>query len=229
MSHAPAARTLEVRHLQLARAAFAAIAAIMITFSPDHSAPVGLAVFSGFAIATGIAFFAAVWLVYPAGRRWPAVLLGTLNLLAGMISGLGFLRTNEILFALVIAWAVTTGVVEIASGARGLRQAPTAPEAERFAAPPMPRAQARDALTVGILTTVLAIALALVPSGYALRYYIEDAQQTFTLTGVTIAVGIFGAYAAIVAVYLAIAAFSPRTTVAAQASRDSEQTPGGGM
>ena len=36
--------------------------------------------------------------------------------------------------------------------------------------------------------------------------------QTFTLTGIIIGVGIFGAYAAIVAVYLAIAGLSPRKT-----------------
>ena len=46
------ARTFEVRHVQLGRALFAAVAAIMITFSADHSAEVGLAVFSGWAIAT---------------------------------------------------------------------------------------------------------------------------------------------------------------------------------
>ena len=40
MSSAAASRTFEVRHVQLARAAFAALAAIMITFSPDHSAVV---------------------------------------------------------------------------------------------------------------------------------------------------------------------------------------------
>ena len=60
MTPAASARTLDVRHLQLARAAFAAIAAIMVTFSPDHSSAVGLAVFSGFAIATGIVFAVAV-------------------------------------------------------------------------------------------------------------------------------------------------------------------------
>ena len=48
------------------------------------------------------------------------------------------------------------------------------------------------------------------PTQYALRYTIDEANETFTLTGIIIGVGIFGAYAAIVAVYLAIAGFSPR-------------------
>jgi len=49
-----------------------------------------------------------------------------------------------------------------------------------------------------------------VPTTYALRYTIEDANATFTLTGIIIGVGVFGAYAAIVAVYLGIAGLSPR-------------------
>ena len=40
------ARAFTVRHVQLLRALFAAAAAVMITFSPDHSAAVGLSVFS---------------------------------------------------------------------------------------------------------------------------------------------------------------------------------------
>ncbi len=225
MSDVPAARTFEVRHLQLARAAFAAIAAVMITFSPDHSAPVGLAVFSGFAIATGLAFLIAAWLVYPMGRRWPAVLLGILTLVAGMVTGIGVWRTNEVFFAVVIAWAASTGLVELVSGWRGLGPPRMRPETERFAATPLPRTEARDAVTVGIITVVLAIALALVPSGYALHYYIEEAHQSFTLTDVTIAVGILGGYAAIIAVYLAIAAFSPRKP--AEAPSDGAHVPGG--
>ncbi|HZU93558.1 MAG TPA: acyl-CoA synthetase, partial [Microbacterium sp.] len=48
------ARTFTVRNVQLVRALFAAVAAAMITFSPDHSAAIGLSVFSGFAIATAL-------------------------------------------------------------------------------------------------------------------------------------------------------------------------------
>ena len=62
--------------MQIARAAFAAIAAMMVTFSPDHSAAVGMSVFSGFAFANGLVLLVASMAVYPAGRRWPAVVLG---------------------------------------------------------------------------------------------------------------------------------------------------------
>ncbi len=199
MTPAPTARSFEVRHVQLARAAFAALVAIMITFSSDHSAEVGFAVFSGFAIATALVFFVAAWLVYPSGARWPAVLLGVLSVVAGMAGGIGALRTVPLFFVVVVAWAITTGVVETVAGARDLRRRAGAP-----------RSQARDALTVGILTLVLGAALLLVPTQYALSYRIEGVDETFTLTGITIGVGVLGGYAAIVAVYLAIAGLSPR-------------------
>lgn len=208
MSSTPAVRAFEVRHLQLARALFAAIAAAMITFSPDHSAQVGLSVFSGFALATGLVFLLAAWLVYPAGQRWPAVLLGMLTAVAGMFGGIGSLRSVTLFFALVITWAAVTGLVEVLVGARALRLARRARQPKNL--------EARDTVTVGILTLVLAVALALVPSGFALQYYIADAGRSFTLTGVTIGVGIFGGYAAILAVFLAIAAFSPRSQPAVE-------------
>ena len=88
--------------MQLARAVFAALAAIMITFSPDHSAAVGMAVFSGWAIANAIIFFVSVWLVYPAGARWPSVLLGIVTAIAGMLGGIPSWRTTALFFSVVI-------------------------------------------------------------------------------------------------------------------------------
>jgi hypothetical protein len=205
-------RTLEVRHLQLARAFFAALAAVMITFSPDHSAAVGLAVFSGFAIATGLMWFAAVWLIFPKGDRWAAVLLGILALLAGMATGMPGLRTDTMYFVVVIAWSVLSGIVELVAGIRARRMTH------------LPRSQSRDAITIGALGILLGLGLLAVPVQYALTYTIEEAGQTFTLTGITIAVGIFGGYAAIVAVYLGIAAFSPRPTDAEATAPVTEAT-----
>jgi len=201
-SSAPA-RTLEVRHLQLARAVFAALAAVMITFSPDHSAAVGLSVFSGFAIATALVLLIAAWLVYPSGRRWPPVVMGVLTLLAGMAGGIVGWRSTTLFFVIVIAWAVATGFFELLSGILGRRSAA------------MPRSEARDAIVIGAVTILLGIGSLLIPAGYSLDYYLDDAQQWFTLTGIAIGVGVFGGYAAIVAVYLGIAAFSPRPAPAA--------------
>ncbi|GAB2848062.1 acyl-CoA synthetase [Microbacterium insulae] len=215
MTSASSARAFDVRHVQLARAAFAALAAIMITFSPDHSAQVGMAVFSGFAIATALVLLLSVWIVYPRGRRWPAAAVGGITLVAGMVGGLAPLRTVGGFFAVVIAWALLTGLVELIAGVRGLRG-----RARREIAPGVadarpvvdagPRSDSRDAVVVGAAGLLLGLALAVVPAGYSLRYTIEEAGQTLTLTGITIGVGLFGAYAAIVAVYLGIAGFTPR-------------------
>ena len=221
MTSAPPPRTFAVRHLQLARAAFAALAAVMITFSPDHSAAVGMSVFSGVAIATGLVLVVAVWLVYPATRRWPAILLGGVTLVAGMAGGLAPLRTVAGFFIVVIAWAIVSGVIETVAGIRAVRgpRAPRPPRAgavapwtppDSGAIAPAPRSEGRDAIVIGILTVVLGLALLLVNPAFSLQYTIDDVAETFTLTGITIGVGIFGGYAAIVAVYLAIAGFSPR-------------------
>jgi uncharacterized membrane protein HdeD (DUF308 family) len=192
----PAARAFEVRHVQLARALFAAIAAIMVTFSPDHSALVGLAVFSGFAIATGLVQLLAAWLVSPAGHRGAAILSGVLTLVAGMVAGVGAWRSTGLFFAVVIAWAALTGLTELIAGLRA-RRSPTRGDAPR------------DAILIGAITLALAVGTALVPAGYVLDYRVEGAGD-LTLTGIVIAVGIFGGYAAIVAVFLGIAGFSPR-------------------
>ncbi|QIG39013.1 acyl-CoA synthetase [Microbacterium sp. 4R-513] len=209
MSTSPAPRTFEVRHVQLARAVFAALAAVMITFSPDHSAAVGMSVFSGWAIATSIVFFVSIWLVYPSGQRWPSVLLGIVTVIAGMAGGVTAWRTTLVFFIAVIAWALLAGTIETVAGARARR-------ALRDSADAQARGEARDALTIGIITIVLGLGLLFVPTQYALNYYIEDAGRSFTLTGITIGVGIFGGYAAIIAVYLAIAGFSPRRASVAE-------------
>ncbi len=198
MSAASAARPLEVRHLQLARALFAAVAAIMITFSRDHSAGVGMAVFSGFATATALVFLVGAWLVHPRARRATPLTLGALTLVAGVVGGVPALRTSVAFFVVVISWAALSGLVELIAGLRH-RRAVDAPA----------RAAARDEILVGALGLALAAGLLLVNPAYALDYVIDEAGS-FTLTGITIGVGVFGGYAAIVAVFLGIAGFSPR-------------------
>lgn len=204
-----------VRHIQLARALFAAIAAIMITFSPDHSAVVGLSVFSGFAIATALVLLLGVWLAYPKGRRWPWLLTGSVTALAGMAAGMYPFRTVLGFFVIMVSWALVAGLMESMSGWWMLRH-----DVKRG---DMPRSEARDAIVVGALGVVLGVALLLVPAGYALPYTIAEADQTFVLTGIIIGVGIFGGYAAIVAVYLGIAGFSPRTDGPAEPETESTE------
>lgn len=191
---AVSARTFEVRHVQLARALFAALAAIMITFSGDHSAAVGLAVFSGWSIATAIVLLTSVWLVHTPGDRATPLALGLIALIAGMIAGLPGLRSVTLFFVLVIAWAVVSGIVELVSGIRRRGR-------DEFA---------RDAILIGAITLALALGLLLVNPAYSLEYFIKEVQRSYVLTGITIGVGVFGGYAAVIAVFLGIAGFSPR-------------------
>lgn len=208
-----AAPRFALRHVQLARAGIAAIAAIMVTFSSDHSAAVGLSVFSGFAIVTGLIELVSAWLTYPAGRRAVPLALGALSVVAGMLAGILVWRSTTFFFALVISWALVTGLIE-AIGALRERRSPAL------------RAEARDSLVTGATTVLLGLGLLLVPAQYVLTYSIENpttqANDEFTLTGIIIAVGIFGGYAAIIAVFLGIAGFSPRRDVVDGGSLDAD-------
>ncbi|MGM1018568.1 MAG: acyl-CoA synthetase [Actinomycetota bacterium] len=187
-------RTITVRHVQLLRALFAAAAALMITFSPDHSAAVGLSVFTGFAMATALALAIAAGLVVPRGSRWPLVLIAVVSILASTVGSVPAWRSTTLFFVIVITWALLTGLVELLGGLRARKAGD---------------ALARDAISVGVLTILLGLVLLVIPVNYAIDYTIEEAG-TFTLTGIILGVGIFGGYAAIIAVYLAIAGFSPQ-------------------
>ncbi|MFD5214206.1 acyl-CoA synthetase [Microbacterium sp. NPDC058345] len=198
-------RPFTARHVQLSRAALAAVAAVMITFSPDHSAALGLAVFGGFGIVTSLLLAVAAALVYPSGRRWPAVLLAAVTVVAGMASSVPAWRSDVLFFVVLITWAALTGLIELLAGIR-LRGSDGA----------------RDAVTVGILGLVLAAALLIVPAGFVQEYSIEGAG-TFSLTGIILGVGLFGAYAAVVAVFLGIAGLTPGAkTTAHDAATDAE-------
>ncbi|WP_449407012.1 acyl-CoA synthetase [Microbacterium maritypicum] len=188
------ARAFTARHVQLLRALFAAAAAVMITFSPDHSAAIGLSVFSGFVLTTSLVMILAVWLVFPAGQRWPWVVLALLGVAAGMAAGVPAWRTEDLFFIVVIAWALTTGLVELIVGLRARRAAdPTA----------------RDAITVGAFGLLLAVLLIAIPAGFVQPYAIKGAGE-FELTGIILGVGMFGGYAAIIAVFLGIAGLTPK-------------------
>ena len=204
------ARAFTARHVQLMRALFAAAAAVMITFSPDHSAAVGLSVFSGFVLATSLVLLLAVWLVFPAGERWSWLVLALLGIAAGMAAGIPAWRTEDLFFIVVIAWALATGLVELIVGLRARRAGDPA---------------ARDAIMVGAFGLLLAVLLLAIPAGFVQPYAIKGAGE-FELTGIILGVGMFGGYAAIVAVFLGIAGLTPkRADAAAAAATASEAAP----
>ncbi len=196
-------RPFTVRSVQLARAAMAAVAALMITFSPDHSAAVGLSVFGGFAIVTSLVLIVAAIVVHRAGQRWPSVLMGAITLVLGMAASIPTWRTDALFFVLVITWAALTGLVELISGIRTRGQDGS-----------------RDAITIGALGLLLAALLLLVPAGFVQDYAVEG--HAMSLTGIIIGVGLFGGYAAIVAVFLGIAGLAP----AAKSTATGEKTAG---
>ncbi|MFB4352570.1 acyl-CoA synthetase [Microbacterium sp. LS_15] len=196
------ARAFTPRHVQLLRALFAAAAAVMITFSPDHSAAVGLSVFSGFVLTSSLVMLLAVWLVFPVGQRWSWVVLALLGFAAGMTAGVPAWRTEDLFFVVVIAWALTTGVVELIVGLRARRAGETT---------------ARDSITVGAFGILLAVLLLTIPAGFVQPYAIQGAGE-FELTGIILGVGMFGGYAAIVAVFLGIAGLTPKRVEPAAAA-----------
>lgn len=196
------ARAFTPRHVQLLRALFAAAAAVMITFSPDHSAAVGLSVFSGFVLTSSLVMLLAVWLVFPVGQRWSWVVLALLGFAAGMTAGVPAWRTEDLFFVVVIAWALTTGVVELIVGLRARRAG---------------EGTARDSITVGAFGILLAVLLLTIPAGFVQPYAIQGAGE-FELTGIILGVGMFGGYAAVVAVFLGIAGLTPKRVEPAAAA-----------
>ncbi|MFD1715125.1 DUF308 domain-containing protein [Amnibacterium flavum] len=164
--------------VQLIGAGLAVLAAIAVTFSPDHSPAYGLSVFAGYALLSGAVTIAS------ASRTDRTRFATGLTVVQGIVSvvvgavGLSVLVFGEAsLLALVLAvviWAVPVGAAELVIGLR---------RSEASAA-------SRDQIFVGAATVLLAV-IALVGMG----------DSVFV-------VGWFGAYAAIVGVYLGIAAFS---------------------
>jgi uncharacterized membrane protein HdeD (DUF308 family) len=203
----------------IVRAVPAAALGLVITFVADHSAGLGLTAFGVFATVSGVLLAALAWVrLAGSGARAFLVAQGTVSVVAGVLALL--LRDGGIamFFLLVTMFAVITGFLELYSGLRTRR---------RFVA-------SGDWLVGGSLTILTAVALLLVPPG--LHQNIRTAEGTTgVLDASVVAVGILGAYAAILAVYLLIAGFSAKWgtqsvrggTAAAAPSTSETQTNGG--
>ncbi|MDF1477696.1 hypothetical protein PYV02_01200 [Leifsonia sp. H3M29-4] len=190
----------------LGRAIPALALAAVITFSADHSARLGLLCFGAFATVSGVLLSALVWRsrTTPAGRV--QLVQGAITLVAGIVglvlSGGGL----PFLVFLVTAWAAVTGMLELWLGIRyrGRDRA------------------ARDWIFAGALTALLAVAVLLVPPGLAQAFTGPDGV-TRELTAAVVVVGLLGAYAALLGVFLTIGAlslkWSPETGVVAPEPR----------
>jgi uncharacterized membrane protein HdeD (DUF308 family) len=153
----------------------AAVLAVVVTFSADHSAAFGLVVLGWFAIVQGLvlALGAGSAAITPVGRALVvarALVLVVLGALALALPGGGL---GALLLLETVAFLVT-GALEVLSGLRR----------------PDATAGSRDAVTVGGLELIVGAMLSVLP---------PDA---------IFAVGVLGMWAAVVAVYLGIAAAS---------------------
>ncbi|WP_022881943.1 DUF308 domain-containing protein [Gryllotalpicola ginsengisoli] len=163
---------------QFARAVVALAAGAAITFDQGHSAALGLGVFSAFAILGGLVTCWSGFLVTDASFRALFAVQGLVGVAAGVVALVVRSGGLGALLYTVSVWALITGVLELLAGWRARRRLDEA------------AAVSRDWLLAGIATVVLAIVYLVIPPEHRL------------------VVGLLGAYAVIIGVYLAIGAFS---------------------
>ena len=171
----------------LVRAVPAIALAIVITFSLDHSASLGLLTFGLFGVLSGLAIGIVALRSEAGAERTIQLIQAALSLLTGVaalaVTGGGL----PYLVLIVSAWAVTTGFLE---GYLGLRS--------------RGEPSARDRIFLGALTVVLAIAVLVVPPDFVQQYTVD--KNDFEITASIIVVGLLGLYWAILGIFLAIAA-----------------------
>lgn len=178
----------------IARAIPAAALALAVTFSADHSARFGLVVFGCFGVLAGIVLGVASWRRLRTSGVLPHFLAqAVVTTLAGILALIARDGGTSDLLLILTVFAAITGVLELYSGLRSRR---------RFVA-------AGDWIAVGAFTAVAAVALVLIPSGYAQPFTGPD-HVARVLDASVVAVGLLGAYAAIVTVYLVIAGLSAK-------------------
>jgi uncharacterized membrane protein HdeD (DUF308 family) len=176
------------------RAAVALVVGFAITFTPAHSAGFGLVAFGLYGVAAG-----AVLLAGSLGRRGDAASRG-LFLTQGVVTvfaGIAALVLPDggvhYLVFVVSAWAIVTGALELVSGIRARGRLPAA----------------RDWIILGGVTLLLAIGFLVVPPDYSQTLGgIEQIKGA--LTASVVLVGMFGAWAIVSGVLLAISAVSAR-------------------
>lgn len=180
----------------LARAVPALALGLVITFSPDHSARLGLVGFGVLAVVWAAVLFASA-LRADRAVRGLVVVQGVVTAVAGIAALVIPDRAFGTLVLVVSAWAIVAGALEAVNGIRFRRM----------------RAVARDWIATGVLTVLLGLVVLLVPQGYADPYAIEEKGEIVasgTVTAEVLLVGLLGAWAVVVGVQLALAAISLR-------------------
>ena len=181
----------------LVRALPAAVAAMVITFTQDHNPSFGFLVYGAFALATGVLIgFEAIGIPHhPAraltfARSIVSALAGGAALVFGAVP---HLATPAGFIWHVAAWAIITGLLELAAG-WVTRRLPLF---------------SREVLISGALTLILGVLVAIIPPELSEQYGgVENVDGTLTASMQSI--GYFGAYAAVLAVLLIIEALTLR-------------------
>ncbi len=200
----PTARATAVRWpVPIALAIPALAAAAAVTFSSGHSAEFGLVVFGGFGVLTAAAAaFGASLLPSGVGRTGSAVkaALALAGGVAAFIVGLVAVpnvstETAAVLLEIVLAVALAgLAATDIVVGARRRH-------ADRFG---------RDWITMGILEALGAVLIVVVSPSFAVAFEVKDATGAVVpdtagvVTASVMMVGLFGAIAAMLGVFLAI-------------------------
>lgn len=182
--------------LQLVRAVILGVAGAWITFSADHSAQLGLVAAGGTMLALGMAQLALTPTGTDPGRiRRILQVQGGISAAAGIVAlvllALPVEADAGLLLLVVGVWAATFALAELWAGLAVGKGTPLA----------------KDFLIIGALTAILAIVYALLPADLV-QAGAGDSGVAEPLTSSVISVGVFGAYAAVAAVYLAIGALS---------------------
>ena len=194
--------------LGLSRAIPAVILALVITFSADHSARLGLVTFGAFAVASGLATAIVVATRVAPGPVRLVVLCQAAVALATGAAALAVLGGGYAYFVLVLsAYAAVGGFLELYLGVRSWRASSARPSAHVSSGPSSrPSAVARDWMFVGALSVALAITVLLLPANFNQPFSVEGVVGAVTAS--VALVGVFGAYLAIIGIFLTIAAFS---------------------
>lgn len=171
------------------RAVPAAVIALVITFSLDHSTRLGFLALGGLGVVTGAIH--VVGALRGALPRASFLLQGALLVAGGTAAFLLSGARVETLLVLISALIGVTGIIELVAGLRARRSLPAA----------------RDWIFVGALSVVFAVAVLLVPADLVQVITVPD-KDVPPLTASVVVVGLLGAYAAIAAVYLVIAGLS---------------------
>jgi uncharacterized membrane protein HdeD (DUF308 family) len=165
------------------------IAAGVITFSGNHGAVIGLVVFVGYAFLVSPVLLLTIPMVPLTGvARITTGIQAISTVSAGAVAAATLTGGLSALVLVISIWAAITGAMELYAGYRSTD-----------------RVIARELLTLGALTAVLAIVIGVIP--------MNDVY----------AVGIFGAYAMIIGLFLVIAGISLRAGASAPAASTSTE------